>query len=141
LCNDSPLSLANEIESLPFASQLSITSVTTFTFDCKLSIICCISSVDCWVRPANERTSSATTAKPRPCSPARAASIAAFSASKLVCSAIPLITSRIAPMESLSSFNCATTLLEFLTSEVSELIDSMVSSTKFWPLFVSKLAF
>ena len=34
--------------------------------------------VDAVVRDANSRTSSATTAKPRPCSPARAASIAAF---------------------------------------------------------------
>ena len=36
-------------------------------------------------------TSSATTAKPRPTSPALAASIAAFNANKLVCSEIPLI--------------------------------------------------
>ena len=35
-------------------------------------------------RPASERTSDATTAKPRPCSPARAASTAAFSAKMLV---------------------------------------------------------
>ena len=34
--------------------------------------------------PARFRTSPATTAKPRPCSPARAASTAALSASKLV---------------------------------------------------------
>ena len=36
------------------------------------------------LRCARLRTSAATTAKPRPCSPARAASTAAFSASRLV---------------------------------------------------------
>ena len=41
---------------------------------------------------ASLRTSSATTANPLPCSPARAASIAAFNASKLVCSVISVIT-------------------------------------------------
>ncbi|EAP96225.1 hypothetical protein V12B01_13555 [Vibrio splendidus 12B01] len=58
-----------------------------------------ISSVDCAVFVARLRTSSATTAKPRPASPARAASIAAFSASKFVCSEIPRITSRIVPID------------------------------------------
>ncbi len=46
------------------------------------------------------RTSSATTAKPRPASPARAASMAAFSASRLVWSAIDLTSSSRAKMPS-----------------------------------------
>ena len=44
------------------------------------------------LRPASWRTSPATTAKPRPCSPARAASTAAFSARMLVWKAMPSIT-------------------------------------------------
>ena len=44
------------------------------------------------LRLARLRTSPATTAKPRPCSPARAASTAAFSARILVWKAIPSIT-------------------------------------------------
>ena len=43
-------------------------------------------------RPARLRTSLATTAKPRPCSPARAASTAALSASRLVWKAISSMT-------------------------------------------------
>ncbi len=43
-------------------------------------------------RPARLRTSVATTAKPRPCSPARAASTAAFRASRLVWNAISSMT-------------------------------------------------
>jgi len=43
-----------------------------------------ISPVEVEVLAASWRTSSATTANPRPCSPARAASMAALSASRLV---------------------------------------------------------
>ncbi|MPN27554.1 hypothetical protein SDC9_174988 [bioreactor metagenome] len=66
------------------------------------------------LRPASWRTSPATTAKPRPCSPARAASTAAFSARMLVWKAMESIT----PMMS-----------AILRDEA--LMDSMVCTT--WP--------
>ncbi|CAB3927603.1 hypothetical protein LMG3412_06014 [Achromobacter deleyi] len=53
-------------------------------------------SLAAWaLRWASERTSPATTAKPLPCSPARAASTAAFSARMLVWKAMPSMTDTI----------------------------------------------
>ncbi len=57
-----------------------------------------ISPVAVEVRSARLRTSSATTANPRPLSPARAASIAALSANKLVWAAISPITRMMLPI-------------------------------------------
>src|ERR1700728_2339292 len=47
---------------------------------------------------ARDLTSEATTAKPRPASPARAASMVAFNANKLVCSAIAVISLTTSPI-------------------------------------------
>ncbi|KNE27646.1 hypothetical protein AFM18_11160 [Achromobacter spanius] len=54
------------------------------TRDAESSINPLISLAACALRCASERTSPATTAKPLPCSPARAASTAAFKARMLV---------------------------------------------------------
>src|SRR5688572_28305678 len=75
--------------------------------------------------PASFRTSSATTANPLPCSPARAASIAALSASKFVCRAIAPIVSVTLPMRCDFSPSSATT---GTASFVTALIDAMLSS-------------
>ena len=66
------------------SEPLNMASTADFGEFLNFSSTSCISWVESWVREARVRTSSATTAKPRPCSPARAASMAAFSASKLV---------------------------------------------------------
>src|SRR5262245_55089717 len=67
----------------------------------------------CEERCARSRTSDATTAKPRPASPARAASTAALSASRLVCLAISSITPMMSAIrrEEPSMFAIASTTL------------------------------
>ena len=57
-----------------------------------------ISSVALAVWLASDLTSAATTAKPRPASPARAASMVALSARRLVCSAIAVISLTTSPI-------------------------------------------
>ena len=73
----------------PACSTSLLPSVTLVT---ESSISCLISLAAAAERCARLRTSEATTAKPRPCSPARAASTAAFNARILVWKAIPSIT-------------------------------------------------
>src|SRR6185369_12588165 len=66
--------------------------------DCIPAICVLISSVALAVCAASAFTSWATTAKPRPASPARAASMVAFSARRLVCSAMPVISLTTSPI-------------------------------------------
>src|SRR6266566_2523586 len=64
-----------------------------------MPLICwLISPVALAVCSASAFTSDATTAKPRPASPARAASMVAFNASRLVCPAMVLINSTTSPI-------------------------------------------
>ncbi len=83
------------VTTLPFSASARASSADVFT----PSEIFCAPSWICLIRPsmlvaffseasARVRTVSATTAKPLPCLPARAASMAAFSASRLVWSAM-----------------------------------------------------
>jgi len=88
--------------------------------------------------PANFLTSSATTANPRPASPARAASIAAFRAKRLVCSAIPDIRSTIFPTSwerpSKVAIDWATS---WVACEIERILSSKVESncSPFWAIF------
>ncbi len=67
-------------------------------------------------RWASARTSLATTANPRPCSPARAASTAAFNARMLVWNAMPSITEMISAMRCDEASICSMVCTTWLTT-------------------------
>src|SRR5215510_11227521 len=75
------------------------------------SIFWPMSSVALAVSLASSLTSLATTAKPLPASPARAASIVALSASRLVCWAIEVMTLMTLPISTADSPSLATVML------------------------------
>ncbi len=93
------------------------------------------------MRCASERTSSATTAKPRPWSPARAASMAALRASRLVWSAMPLITSTTPPISLLSWARRLTAAPVSPTDSDRRWMALRVSAAMSRPREVSSLAF
>ncbi|MDK2799679.1 MAG: hypothetical protein PWQ70_1298 [Clostridiales bacterium] len=82
-----------------------MTSSVSFAVD---DTKCVIFSVDCLDSSASFLTSSATTANPLPCSPALAASMAAFSARRLVCSDMADMISVIPPISFTESVSVST---------------------------------
>ena len=89
--------------------------------DCTAEICAPISSVALAVWLASVFTSEATTAKPRPASPARAASIVALSASRLVCSAMSLISRTTVPIFSVAALRLSTSVLVAFACSVASL--------------------
>ena len=86
-------------ESFPMVPLISRMAPTESCVAAWMPEICCsISPVAFAVCSASALTSDATTAKPRPAEPARAASMVAFKARRLVCSAIVLISSTTSPI-------------------------------------------
>src|SRR6266446_9911941 len=94
---------------LSMVSPISLIAPTDSWVAFWIPVICwLISPVAVAVCSARAFTSEATTAKPRPASPARAASMVAFKASRLVCPAMVLMSSTTSPMRAAAFDNSLT---------------------------------
>jgi len=128
----STLSAAALVPCVISSSTCLVVSVSHFS-------IFCIFPADFALSSDNARISSATTAKPFPCSPALAASIDALSDNRLVCAAIELIS----PRMSVIFFICVRSSLVVLcaapTVLLTEAIVLLASSTASLPFSTASL--
>ena len=112
--------------------SLSATPRAELSSDRSISPAVC--RADSALRMASERTSSATTAKPRPASPARAASTAALSASRFVWNAIASIVLRIlavpSALERISAIAVESSSMRCTPSRVTVRVRSMEASAR-----------
>lgn len=108
---------------------------------CDASINPLISFADWALRCARLRTSPATTAKPRPCSPARAASTAAFNARILVWKAMPSITLMMSAMRRELSVIACILLITWLTTSLPGWRYRTRSAPVGWPARSSRRSF
>src|SRR4029077_4527430 len=112
-----PLTLSNTGRIACMACEIRCTASTEPAASlCSASIFFLISSVASWVCTASALTSEATTAKPRPAAPARAASIVELSASSVVCRAICAIKLTTLPIAAEDSFSRSTLALASSTA-------------------------
>jgi hypothetical protein len=81
---------------IPYVNAVNVLAIAAAPCSSELTVLV-ISSVELVVAAARLLTSPATTAKPRPASPVRAASIVAFKARRNVCSANALMIWAIPP--------------------------------------------
>ena len=142
ICNKlslAELASATLVSAIPWLCVIDFTALAAVC--CRVSIMAWISWVDECVRCDNTRTSSATTAKPRPCSPALAASIAAFKASRLVCSAMPLIVNKILLIFCECSLSSPMIRPAVSTSFARLRMDCWLCTTCFWPWLERLTAF
>src|SRR5580700_2544919 len=110
------------------APMVAMASTAPFVSFWIAAIFWLMSSVALAVCFASSLTSLATTANPLPASPARAASMVAFKASKFVCWAMEVMTLMTLPISALLSPSLATMALVLsatLTAEVATLAASL----------------
>ncbi len=110
-----------------FRTPRSIAVMAFFDWSCTARMSSEISLVEAPVRSARSLISSATTAKPLPCSPDWAARMAALSARRFVCSATSSMTLRMLPMAAIFFPSASMTLA---ASFEDSLILSMPASVR-----------